>query len=468
MPALNLVGPSYVLRNAKADRERVVNWMPVLIESAQGKGGASSYLKQCPGLSAPLVNLGAPLRGIYVARGVLYAVAGLTLYEISASWAATSRGTLGTSTGIVSMAANDTQVCAVDGPNGYVYDLDAVSFSTIDTNWRGSSRVEVIDGYGIFFDPDTPQFYISANQDFTSLDALDYATAEGATGDIISFLVKYRELMILKTNTGEFWQDAGDADFAFARNAGANVEVGLAAANTLQKIGGVAYWLGRDERGLGTVFAMPGYKEQRISSHSLEEALSGVTDLSGAYAFTYWQEGLSFYVLQVPGLTTTWVYEVAAGIWHERAELVDGEFQPWRATCHAHCYGVHIVGDAAGNLYKLDPLVNTNSGDPLARDRITAHLALPTNARQRVGSIQIDGQTGDGLPDGSEACLLLRYSDDGGRTWGNWRQLTLGAIGQYKARARATLLGAARDRVWQIRVTDDVRFEPMTAIVNEV
>lgn len=53
MPVLTLTGPSEPLRST-AEVRRVVGWMPVRIESGTGKGGATSYLKQQPGLK-PIV-----------------------------------------------------------------------------------------------------------------------------------------------------------------------------------------------------------------------------------------------------------------------------------------------------------------------------------------------------------------------------------------------------------------------------
>lgn len=468
MPALSLVGPSYQLRNRNADYERTVNYVPVLIESQQGKGGASSFLMQAPGLSTALASLGGEVRGLFVARDVLYAVAGASLYRVASDWTMTLLGSLGSSAGMLDGASNNTQLCIVDGPSGYVYDLDSASFSTLSGNWRGSVRVGVLDGYGCFHDPDTTQFYISGSQDFTLLDALDFASAEGSTGAIVGLIVNRRDLYLLKTNNTEIWYDAGGTDFAFARNDGANIEAGCSAAHTIRKAGGSVFWLGRDERGAAVVFGMAAYSPQRISTHAIEEQLAALSDLSSATAWTYHQEGLTYYVLNVPGLTTTWVYELSSGTWHERAEWVDGAYRTWRATCHAFVYGQHIVGDSSGNLYRLDPTLNTYAGDVMVRSRISPHQASSTLQRRRVGSIQIDCQTGLGKPDGSAGALLLRYSDDGGRTWGNWRALTLGAIGQYKARARATMLGAARDRVWEFRVTDDVRCDLLTAVVDEV
>lgn len=464
MPVLSLVGPSYNLRSKNTDCERTINWMPVLNESGQGRAG--SYLKQCDGLSL-LGNIGGALRGMWVSRGELYAVAGDTLYHVPSTWAEVSKGTLLSASGRVGMADNETQLCVVDGASGYVLDLDTDDFQVLGSPFRGSNRVDVLDGYGIFVEPGTSQFYLTGAQDFTSLDALDFATAEGATGEIRGHIVKHREVLLLKTKTGEVWVDAGGQDFPLSRQEGANIEVGLLAEHTLQKIGGSAFWLGCDDKGEKVVLTLEGYSPRRVSSHALEEALSGLGDVSDAYAFTYHKEGLTFYVLQVPGLSTTWVYEVASGIWHERADFEDGAYVPWRATCHAVAYGKHIVGDADGNLYELTHTAKANDTDPLVRDRITSSNAMPTLERMRFGSLQVDCDMGEGLSSGFAAKLLLRYSDDGGHHWSNWREIGLGNIGQYNARARATRLGSGRDRVWHFRVTDPVTCNLISAVINE-
>jgi hypothetical protein len=469
MPALTIAGPSYTLRNRSADVQRCINWVPVQIESGVGKGGQPSYLKQTPG-KAPLCSLGSPVRSIYTARGMLYAVAGATLYRIAANGAATSVGALASNDGPVRMADNVTQLAIVDGPRGYVLDLDDGAFSPMAGDFRGSTQIDVLDGYGVFAVPDSPQFYISANQDFSVFNALEFATTESSIGDIVALCVKHRELILLKESTGEVWADSGGADFPLARNDGAALQVGCAAAQSLAVIDGAAVWLSRDESGGIGVSAMTAYQPQRISSHALEELLATLTEaqIGGARAYAYRQEGLSYYVLQVPGLSTTWAYEMRAGIWHERSEWVNGTHAQDIGTCHAYAYGHHIVGGSDGSVYMLDPFSNSSGSGPLVRERITPHNATPSLSRRRFGSLQIDCNTGGGMPDGSAGSMLLRYSDDGGMTWGNWRTLSLGAIGRYTARARATMLGSARDRVWHIRVTDPVRCEPVAAIVDEV
>lgn len=464
MPSLPLAGPSGQLRGG-AEVRRVIGWIPVATESQSAKGGVAYYLKQAAGLRL-LGNLGGPIRGLCAANGALYAAANGKLQSVSSAWSARSLGAIVDAP--ASMAANQTQLSCVASANSYVLDFATSAVSQVVTNWQGSTLVDVLDGYGVYGQPDSRQFYVSNHEDFTALDPLNFASAESSDGNLIGFIVRNRELLLMKEKTVEVWyDDATSTGFPLSRNSGANIEAGLSAARSLVKVGGVAYWLGRDGNGAGIVFSMAGYSPARISNHALEEALAALDDLSQATAFAYHQEGLTFYVLNVPGLETTWRYEVSSGMWHEMAELVSGKYQPWRATCHAYAYGTHVVGDASGNLYALDPLVTNNAGDPLVRDFISPHAALPTLKKQRFSSLQLDCKLGQGKADGSQALVMLRYSNDGGSNWSSWRFITLGNVGRTLARARATMLGAAFDRVWHIRVTDDVQCNPLTIVVNE-
>ena len=57
---------------------------------------------------------------------------------------------------------------------------------------------------------------------------------------------------------------------------------------------------------------------------------------------------------------------------------------------------------------------------------------------------------------GSDPECILRWSNDGGFTWGNDHILKIGKAGEYKRRAIRRRLGYARDRVYEVVVTDPV------------
>lgn len=53
--------------------------------------------------------------------------------------------------------------------------------------------------------------------------------------------------------------------------------------------------------------------------------------------------------------------------------------------------------------------------------------------------------------------MMLRWSDDGGFTWSNERQIPIGLSGQTKNRAIARQLGQARDRIYEVSISDPVQ-----------
>jgi len=467
---LPLVGPSSPLRSSVAEVRRIVNWEPIKIESGTGNGGAQAYLKQVAGYTLRQ-SLYSPIRALKTSQDRLFAIAGGSLFEIGQDWSTTIRGSV--SDGATFVDDNETQLGIVSNGLGYAFDLTTNALTPITTNWPGSTSMNVVGGFGVLTPPDSNHFFITGLQDFTSLNPLDFASADTSPGNVVSALQTHRQLLLLKERTGEVWY-VSDGDFPFARFDSADIEVGSAAAQSLCKAGGVAYWLGRDEDGSSVVFAMPGYVPQRVSSDALEEQLATLTadQIAGARAWTYHQEGQNRYVLNVPGLETTWVYNIAAGIWHERGEWLDGSWSQWAPTCHAFAFGKHVVGDDRGNLYELDPNSNEFGQGPLRRLWRSPHNAAPSQAVEQFRSFQVLCDVGLGIfdgvvPEGRAGTLLLRYSNDGGKTWGSWSELSLGAVGEMDTRVRDTALGSARDRVWEFVVTDRVRCNVISALVNE-
>ena len=77
--------------------------------------------------------------------------------------------------------------------------------------------------------------------------------------------------------------------------------------------------------------------------------------------------------------------------------------------------------------------------------------------------LQIDFLVGQGLNADSTTVgfspqAMLRWSDDGGQTWSKEHWVTTGKIGQYSQRAIWRRLGRSRDRVFELVVTDPVKW----------
>jgi hypothetical protein len=452
------VGGSYQLDFRKADVQRAVNLYPSIVESGTGK--VPAVLNAVPGMTL-FADLGAEIRGIHEAAGRLFVVAGAGLYELTSAGASTLLGTLSTSTGLVDMAAGLLQLVIVDGPNGYVLTLASNVFARIASSaFYGSARVGFLDGYFLFIRPDTQQFYWSAIDQAQTLDALDFASAESSPDELVSVLIDHRDLMLFGSKTVEGWRNTGSTSI-FERNEGAIMEVGCVAAHSAQKLDSTFLWLGSDANGHGVVWMANGYRPQRVSNLAVEQLIQSSTDLTQASAYTYQQDGHSFYCLNAPGLETTLCFDVSTGQWHDRAELVDGEWEPIRGVCHAFCFNKHLIGAEDGKVYWLDKTKNTLDGDVLARERVSPHEPKRADEPREFPKFVLNCDVGNGKADGSAPAVQLRYSNDSGRTWSQWRTASLGAQGDYGRPVTFRRLGQVKkggDRVWAVRCTDDTPF----------
>lgn len=457
------IGPSYTLQSVNADCQRCVNLYPEMDELGTGKEKEVASLVGTPGLKL-LATVGAgPIRGTYTvsSTGVLYVVSGNTLYSVDQLWNTTSLGTLITSSGPVNFADNGIQVVLVDGNFGYYVTISTAVFAQItDPNFLGATHVTFQDGYFIFNEPGTQEFYLSG-LDAITFDALDVGSKEGLPDDIVGLISNQRNLYLFGSLSTEIFYDSGDT-FPFVRVQGAFIPIGCMAPYSIASLQDSVYWVGEDAQGRGIVYRTQGYQAQRVSTHAIEHALEsiGVSSLSAARAWTYQQGGHGFYCLSFPGGQTTWVFDTVTNLWHERAYLNLGGLTRHRAECHAFAYSTNVVGDYQnGNIYSLDPSTYADNGAPIQRVRAAPHLTDEL-IRLFYSHFQLDMETGvgiDGSGQGINPQAVLQWSDDGGHSWSNEKWANIGAIGKTKARVLWRRLGASRDRVYRVTITDPVK-----------
>lgn len=456
------IGPSYTLQSKNVDAQRCINYYPEMDELGTGKEREVMSLVGTPGLKL-LASLGVgPVRGTYTtSTGALYVVSGTGLYSVDSTWTATLLGSLLTSIGPVSMADNGLQMVCVDGPNGYYVTLSTSVFTQItDPNFLGANQVTFQDGYFIFNKPGTQQFYISGLNAIT-FDPTDIATKEGSPDNIVGLISDHLNLYLFGSISSEVFYDSGNT-FPFERVQGAFLPIGCLSTFSIAKFQGSIFWLGCDEQGRGIVYRSTAYQPARISNFALENVIAGVSasNISTARAWTYQQRGHSFYCLNIPGTESTWVFDTATSLWHERSYLNLGDLVRHRADCHAYAYSTNVVGDYLnGNLYALDPATYSDNGNPLPRVRSAPHL---TNSLDRLFHhwFQLDMEVGvgaDGNGQGVSPQAMLQWSDDGGHTWSSERWTSIGPIGKTKTRAIWRRLGHSRDRVYRAWITDPVK-----------
>ena len=448
---LRIVGGTYFLRDLKTAVQRSINCYPMRVE---GYGEDSpAVLESAPGLEL-FADIGAEIRGAHNASGRLFAVAGAALYEVTAAGAFTSVGLLSSSSGRVGMANGTRQIAVVDGNLLYVYSLDAGTFSVVTAEgWRGSNQVQYIDGYFIFVDPGTEQFYITAVDDATVIDGLDFSSADTQPDNIIAHVVRKREAYFFGSMSCEVWINSGDPDFPFARYQGTPIDVGIVGPWAVTRAADTLVWVGQTDRGGPYVYRMDGYQPVRISDQCVEQQLEAA-DYANATCWAYQEAGGEFVCINAPGMATTLVWDASTGIWHERAELVNGAWQQLRVDHHAFFNGGHIVGGGS-KLYRMSRDYESLAGDVLARERTFPHLLQPSLEPISYPALEIRCTTGSA----TQGSITLEVSNDGGSVFGPPLRRSLGAEGRRQQRVRWMGLGtcpAGGSRVFRLRCTDAV------------
>ena len=441
---------SYTHRALPVSAQRLINLYP---EAQPETAKARLPLLPTPGLRQFAALALSPCRGLHVMGADLYAVMGTGVFRIGVDGVATLLDTIPNG-GPVSLDSNgdDLAIVLPDTLEGYVVNRTAGTVTKItDADFLGARGVTVIDGYYVFGKPNSAEFFLSAINDPTSFDALDFATAEGAPDNLIAPMRIGRDLWLFGERTTEIWSNVGATDFPFLRVSGGFVARGTAAQFSIDSREGAAVWLG-DNR---VVYTAAGVQPQRISTHAVEQAIAGYARVDDAVGFVYELEGHAFYCLTFPEAGDTWCFDFSTGLWHERESEGIGT---WRATMAVAFAGGIVAGDTdTGNLWLLDPTYGLEGAEQIIR--VATGTSFHAEGK-KVGFTRLaaDFAAGVGLAtgQGSDPRAWLSWSDDGGHTWSNEAERSLGAIGQYRTRVEWRRLGMARDRVFRVQWADPV------------
>lgn len=489
---------SYNARSVIADAQRCVN---LYAESNPPDAEVKFTFYNAPGLRPLGTSPSAPGRGLYWANNdQLYYVAGNTVYAVSSTWVLKSLGTLRTLTGIVNMADNGTTMVIVDGSaNGYQVNLTDNKFSLISdsTNapdpagggvyaFYGADRCDMIDGFMLFNQPGSQNFYSTYNNEIV-FDALYFASKNGYSDLLVSVIVTRREIWLIGERTTEIWYDAGLADFPFAIMPGPFIQHGCCAKYSVAQVNGAVFWLSQDQAGTNILARGEGYQAKRISTHALEQEWSKYSTTADAQGFCFQFGGHSFYQINFPTANHSWRWDENSELWHEAVYTdANGNENRHRASCAAFAYGLNVVADwQTGQLYEISPDVYTDNSAPMqfrrgfphmmqdGRQAIYPGFVLDVEAGTSPDTVNQPGPFPFIVPPGGDPVdtgpvgssggvlagpapidtspqVLLRWSDDRGRTWGNPIPQSFGATGQYLSQPSWNRLGRARDRVFEV------------------
>lgn len=193
---------------------------------------------------------------------------------------------------------------------------------------------------------------------------------------------------------------------------------------------GELIWVGDDN----IVYRLNGYTPEPVANDDVTRDISdAVLAGDGALleATVYMQGKHAFWRLTYPG-NWTWDYNATTKNWNERESFNRDDC---RASGSVHAFNRWLLGDrTTGKLFSVDDAYTREGDDPLIYEIYTG-IAANFPARIAIPRADFDFTAAVGMADGEDPIqtnptVLIRWSLDGGYTWGSFVQRKLGMQGQ--------------------------------------
>ena len=520
MPAFpQVIDSSYQLATGQAAIQRTVNWFLVPNEAPETEGKYKFLALPCPGNAAfcalPVpAPFNQPNRGLLELRGRCFGVNGDQVFEIDSTGAFIAIGNVVNDGAPCVMYANGNgQIFIGAGTlgtgEGYVIPAGAGvgSLISLQTNpdYLGCVSGTFQDGYALNVIPNSNAFQWGGDDDHVvgQLEYWNSANKKILAGqaDYLRAIKSWREYVyIMGQRRSQVYQDVGSNGIGgdpFSSYNQTFIETGIAAAAAFVELEDSLLWIGEDSRGQRACWRSAAFQPQRVSNFGVERWWQSYTRVDDAIGFPYIWQGHQFVQFTFPNagftaggdvVSATWLYDLTASalvgrpIWTERSYMVPGSglqsatgIAPGRAeVSHAFCFGKHLVGSNGidgnpGAIYQMAEGVYTDCGaDPISGDQITQPIICdritphgPTWGKRSVHNrveFELARGIGNSVDPGSDPQLLLRWSNDGGMTFGTEYSLSMGLKGQYNIWVYLLQLGYANHpgRVYWVRCADPV------------
>ena len=474
MGRFGFVGGSYTSQARAIADEECINWYAETLESQGSIVPSKSYGGQTAGtvlnyygtegLSVFSGSLPGIPRGSFYAAGRAFVVAGTEFLEISSTGTTTSWGTVVSDLNPASLAFNGIQILVISGGHAYCFTLATNVLLEVTDQLAGVPlQCDSSDSYFAVCFVNSNKFQMSQVLDGNSWPGQLVNEVSVFPDIIVSIIFNHRELWVFGPKRTQPYQDTGSLE-VFDVIPGALIETGNACTFSAARIDNSVFWVGLDERGTTIAWRSNGYTPARVSTHAVEVDLNSQKNIGSLVSYSYQRIGHLFWVLYIPGSQWSWVYDVTQGLWHKRAFWTGAAFRSHHSWNHMFAFGQHLVGDwSSPNLYLLSQANLTDNGSVIRRVRRAPTIS---DEMKRIyhSELRVEFATGLGpqppLLDGNNnprpPQAMLRWSNDGGDTFGNEHWRDCGFQGEFSTFVRWQRLGQGRRRVYELVVTDPI------------
>lgn len=437
---------------------------------AQVTDAKKFYTKKRNGLALRATQAGTTRGVIYEdTTRRIYFVVGTTIYSYDGTTIVTIQTGIaaGGNVGMAVHLSTIVQVVVLTGTQGWVINPVAQTAAQItDADFPVPHVPQPIsmDGYLFVAKANTADIYNSDLDDPFSWDASQFISAEMYPDHIVALTKNNNYVVAIGTGSMEYFYDVGNATGSpLQRNDSAVQQMGTSAPDSVVQTEKEIILVGNTGNGGRTIWTIEGFKAEEIGTEAVRLNLNALgVDITTVNAYCIRVNGHKFYVLRIPTMNQTWVYDCDTKLWSEWSttnvagtsqETFIGKFAADSPEGYPYLMG------ADGKIYLMSETAYQDDGRAIRTQLTTLKLDFDNMNRKDIYRAAIFG---DWPLDGTTT-LTLEWSDDDYRTWSNPRTIDITSNFPWTRR-----LGKFRRRAFRITHTANtpLRIEGMEVDIN--
>jgi len=315
-------------------------------------------------------------------------------------------------------------------------------------------------GYIVINEVDSNSWYFPNPNSPFAWDTGDTYDTEKSSDPVTSISIVNDRLLLGGKSTIEPWYNVGTPGNPLLRNLNATfVNSGIISPYTIDVVDeSIMYYINKDRR----VVRLSGSSHEVISK-AYDKEIQGFSSVADANAFVMNEGGKSFYVVNFPQDNRSLVYDIELDIWYEWGywNETKSQYDIFKANCYCYArkWNLHLIGDTNGKIYKVSSDYVTDNGDTIRSMIRTGNGNYGDDATLKVSSsskMRLKRGVGKDGDTGSAPYILVRKRDNGKQTYGNFKKISLGALGDTQfSRTLYKRGGRFYSRQYEIVMPDD-------------
>jgi hypothetical protein len=275
---------------------------------------------------------------------------------------------------------------------------------------------EFLDGYIVL--PQRSDIYNSSLDYPDRWYSGEYLTAEMFPDQVVGLSRQNNQVIVFGESSTEFFYDAANVNGSpLSRNDAAIINIGCAFPYAVYQNENNCYFVGQSDSGGRAVWSIVGFQPKKISDEYIEKIIDAETDYLHVYGYGVRTMGHLFYVLNLPTLQRTFLFDTEEKLWHEWSYNENNDHKMFPVNRIADPLDGYVImqGVSNGTIYRLNPDKYMDDDVlPILCDITTNKFDFNTYRRKFYANMKV---VADKYSEG--AVMIVIWSDDDYNTWSN-------------------------------------------------